>query len=263
MNAPPAQPAVSRLHDGGPAAQPAVLVHGSLADSASFRPLLRYLPDWTLVSYDRRGWGQSRELGHPQVTLDTHVADLCAVLATMPGPMLVAGHSYGGLVALSAAGQHPELFGAILAYEPPVRWLPWWPADDPWEQLVRQAAAGGGAAQAARSMLEAVLGPAGRALGQRGADDAGLAADGAALVIEMTEPSLDQPRFDPAEVRVPVLLAAGGGSLEHHREITRRLACLLPDARFTVLDGARHAAHVTHPARFANLIRHTRPAAQP
>jgi pimeloyl-ACP methyl ester carboxylesterase len=261
MSGPLAQPAVSRLHDGGPAAPSAVLVHGSLADSASFRPLLRHLTGWTLVSYDRRGWGQSRELGHPEVTLDTHVADLCAILGTMSAP-LVAGHSYGGLVALSAAGQHPELFSAILAYEPPVRWLPWWPVDDPWEQLVRQAVADGGSVQAARVMLEAVLGRAGRALGQRGGDEAGLAADGAALATEMTEPSLDQPRFDPAEVHVPVLLAAGSDSLGHHREITRRLACLLPNARFTVLDGAQHAAHVTHPARFANLVRHARPGGQ-
>jgi pimeloyl-ACP methyl ester carboxylesterase len=253
--------AVSRLSDGGPDAAVAVLVHGSLEDSGSFRGVARYLPGWTLAGYDRRGWGRSRELARPDLCLDTHVTDLCAVLREQGGPApVVAGHSYGGLVALSAAGAHPELFGAVVAYEPPVRWLPWWPADDPWEQMVRQAVADGATAEAARRLLEAVAGRGGRVLaGRGGAGQADLARDGAALAVEMTEPSLDQPRFEPAGLRIPVLLAAGTTSLGHHRDITRRLACLLPGARFALVEGAGHAAHITHPQKFAALIQHAVP----
>jgi pimeloyl-ACP methyl ester carboxylesterase len=74
------------------------------------------------------------------------------------------------------------------------------------------------------------------------------------LLAEMTDPGISTPRFDPCAVAVPVVLAAGGESLPHHRETCRRLAHLIPDGRYEEIAGASHIAHITHADRFADLV---------
>jgi pimeloyl-ACP methyl ester carboxylesterase len=231
----------------------AMLIHGTMDDSRCFEPMARHLSDWTAVSYDRRGWGRSRELGGPDTSLSTHVKDLRAILEGMPAAPIVAGHSYGAVIALSAADRHPELFAGIVAFEPPLRWLPWWPVDDPWEQAVLSASRKG-PEEAARSLLTAVVGQSGR-MGRGDRPMAGLAADGASLIAEMGDGSLDVPQFEPLTLETPVVVAAGSASLAHHKDVARRLADLLPNSKFIEVEGAKHLAHLSHPKEFASLVR--------
>jgi pimeloyl-ACP methyl ester carboxylesterase len=225
-----------------------VLVHGTMDRGSTFRKIGGKLGGWSVLTYDRRGWGDSRPLAHEGLTLDDHVADLVRILRTLHKPV-VAGHSYGGLVAVCAAARYPDLVGSVLAYEPPLRWLPWWPADEEWQRLVSEKLADGPAAVAA-ALIVAVTG---RKAMARGADDA-LAADGAAVITEMTDPGVDVPSFEPTAIEVPLLVAAGGKSLAHHREVSVRLADLVPHGTFAEVPGARHIGHVTHPAQFARLV---------
>lgn len=81
-----------------------------------------------LVFWDHRGHGRSGRLGHGQparddaetaaapehVTIEQTAADLAAVLAaTAPGdgPVILVGHSMGGMTIMALAAMHPELFG--------------------------------------------------------------------------------------------------------------------------------------------------------
>ncbi|MFE9094259.1 alpha/beta fold hydrolase [Streptomyces sp. NPDC007264] len=228
-------------------------MHGSMDRSISFRRVADHLPGRPVVGYDRRGWGRSRSMGGPHVSLETHVDDLCAVLAELDSPSVVVGHSYGALAAMAAAAREPESTAGVVAFEPPVRWLPWWPAADPWEETVSRSSAEGGPEQAARAMLAETLGGAGRLLLAR-AQPADLAADGASLLAEMADPTVDVPFFDPLDFRTPTVVAAGSLSVPHHREVARRLADLLPHGQFVEIQDARHAAHVSHPQEFAHLI---------
>ncbi|MGW1793133.1 alpha/beta fold hydrolase [Streptomyces tubercidicus] len=248
-----ARPAVSKVRGGSSetTARPVVIVHGSMDRSTGFRRVSDHLPDRTVIGYDRRGWGRSRSLGGPDVDHQAHVDDLSAILAELAAP-IVLGHSYGALVALAAAAADPSLVAGIVAIEPPVRWLPWWPADDPWEKTVRGAAAEGGPEQAARALLTELLGPASR-LHLARAQPSDLAADGAALISEMTDPTVDVPRFDPLTFATPTVVAAGSRSAPHHVEVARRLAELLPHGRFAEISGAGHASHVSHPQEVARL----------
>ncbi len=225
-----------------------VLIHGSMDRSDSFSRVARHLPEWKVVSYDRRGWGKSRPLGGPGTTLSDHVADAIAVLSTLDR-LIVVGHSYGGLIALCTAGTCPDLIRAVVAFEPPVRWLPWWPSEAPWERLIRESAADGPEA-VAHALYRAVVGHP-RIPARRG--QAELAADGAALLTEMTDATLDEPSFDPLTLGVPVVTAAGTDSLPHHRENSRRLAELVQAGQFIEIHGAGHTAHVSHPDTFAEL----------
>jgi len=134
-----AHPAITELATSGNPRGTVVFIHGSMDRSDSFRRVTRNLPEWKLVSYDRRGWGKSRTLGSPGTTLSNHVADAITILSKLDRAIVV-GHSYGGLIALCTVDTRLDLIRAVVAFEPPVRWLPWWPLQAPWERLIRESA---------------------------------------------------------------------------------------------------------------------------
>jgi pimeloyl-ACP methyl ester carboxylesterase len=90
-----------------------------------------------LVFWDQRSHGRSDRSDPELVSIDQLGADLHAVLtATAPGdePVVLVGHSMGGMTVMALADQHPELFGskvigAVListaaSTVDPVTWLP-------------------------------------------------------------------------------------------------------------------------------------------
>jgi pimeloyl-ACP methyl ester carboxylesterase len=66
-----------------------------------------------LVFFDQRGHGRSACTPLPDATIDRTGRDLGEVLdATAPtGPVILAGHSMGGMSVMALARQRPELFG--------------------------------------------------------------------------------------------------------------------------------------------------------
>jgi pimeloyl-ACP methyl ester carboxylesterase len=66
-----------------------------------------------LVLWDHRGHGRSARGGRRTATIDRTGRDLGEVLdATTPsGPVVLAGHSMGGMSVMALARQRPELFG--------------------------------------------------------------------------------------------------------------------------------------------------------
>ncbi len=95
--------------------QSVVFVHGftaSLEEFALQRETLRGRV--TTVLYDCRGHGRSRSGRLRNPTLDQLGRDLASVLeqAVPPGPVVLFGHSMGGMTIMSLARQRPDLFGA-------------------------------------------------------------------------------------------------------------------------------------------------------
>nr|WP_228046779.1 alpha/beta hydrolase [Saccharopolyspora sp. HNM0983] len=70
-----------------------------------------------LVSYDQRGHGRSDAGSLASMTIDQLGADLAAVLEqTCPdGPVVLIGHSMGGMAIMALAEQRPELVGERVA----------------------------------------------------------------------------------------------------------------------------------------------------
>lgn len=87
--------------------QPIILVHGGPDFDHTY--LLRLADTYRLIYYDQRGRGRSAPETQPDdVTMATDVADLHAIQsALLPGPAAILGHSWGGLLALEYAIQHP------------------------------------------------------------------------------------------------------------------------------------------------------------
>ena len=227
-----------------PRASPTVyLVHGSLDRAGSFSRVVRRLSDLRVVTYDRRGYGRSRAL--PIGVLADHVADLVALVG--PGPGVVVGHSYGGDVALGAAIASPATVVGVGAYEPPLTWLDWWPRRG-------RTAADEDPARFAQGFFERMVG---EGAWERLTDTARRErqADGPALLAELTDLRHGGPPFDLAALRVPAVFGRGGDSAWRHRRAGEELRRTVAGAELLDIAGARHGAHLTHPAAFADLVR--------
>jgi pimeloyl-ACP methyl ester carboxylesterase len=91
-----------------------VFCHGLALSLDSWHHQRRDLADLgRLVLWDQRGHARSGRGAPEATTIDQLGSDLRAVLeATAPtGPVVLVGHSMGGMTVMALADQHPELFG--------------------------------------------------------------------------------------------------------------------------------------------------------
>ncbi|MGP8000269.1 MAG: alpha/beta fold hydrolase [Streptosporangiaceae bacterium] len=111
--------------DPGPASQPdtelppvtVVFCHGYTLNQDCWHYQRRDLRGrYRLVFWDQRDHGRSgRSPGGRSASIDQLGADLGRVIAAVaPGdlPVILVGHSMGGMTIMALAGQHPELFGS-------------------------------------------------------------------------------------------------------------------------------------------------------
>ena len=81
-----------------------VLVHGAFADASGWNEVTRRLQDdaYTVLAP-----------ANPLRGVDSDSAYLASVLATIEGPIVVVGHSYGGFVATNAAAGNPNVTALV------------------------------------------------------------------------------------------------------------------------------------------------------
>ncbi len=94
-----------------------MLVHGFALDRRTWhfqRRFLAQLADPTVrqVIYDQRSHGRSERAPRASCTIDQLGRDLDAVLRALApdGPLVLVGHSMGGMTIMALAEQRPELF---------------------------------------------------------------------------------------------------------------------------------------------------------
>lgn len=232
---------------------PVALIHGSLDRSAGLLKLGRRLDDvFRVTRYDRRGYGRSIRRPGP-FGMAEQVDDLVEVIAAAggsAGAWLLVGHSYGGNVALALADRRPDLVAAVVVYESPLSWEPWWPHDTAGADAVAWR---DDPEEAAERFMRRLVGddrwdrlpPATRAARRR---------EGPAMVGELLD-LRERPPWDPARVTVPVLAMYGTSGREHHRRAIVELGRVLPDAEVIGIDGARHFGPNSHPMQVAAEIR--------
>jgi pimeloyl-ACP methyl ester carboxylesterase len=94
-----------------------VLAHGYVQSSrlwaGQVRDLLDARPDLQVVTYDHRGHGASGPTTRDRATIEQLGRDLARVLEEVvpDGPVVLGGHSMGGMTLMALAEQRPELFG--------------------------------------------------------------------------------------------------------------------------------------------------------
>src|SRR6185295_4733605 len=87
-----------------------VLVHGAFADGSSWNKVIRLLQtnDYNVTAVQQ-----------PLTSLEEDVAITRHILSLQPGPAILVGHSYGGVI-ITVAGNEPNVAGLvyIAAYAP-------------------------------------------------------------------------------------------------------------------------------------------------
>ena len=236
-----------------------------------------------LVFWDQRGHGRSGRSGPEHVSVDQLGADLYAVLAAVApgaGPVVLVGHSMGGMTIMALADQCPGLFGSKVigivlistaaSGIDPTCWLP-----GPLQPVARQVAA---------PLLRGVARGRRAALVERGRQAAGdlvflgtkyigfgdaqtspalvdflermIRATPVGVIADFFETLRDHDKEDVQDVlgRVPVVVIAGERDRIVPPELTGRLAAEIPGARLVSLPGAGHVVILERPAEVNEAI---------
>lgn len=246
-------------HGEGP---PLVLLHGSSATSDSWKPVIPHLSDaFTVITPDRRGRGGSGDAG--AYGLDREVADLRAVLdaiaddPTFDSEPTVLGHSYGGLVTLSAVldgmadGEPAFPVEGLVLYEPSI--LVGEHAEDDLADRMATLLAEGDRLGALRLFMEDGGGVPDVEQLPWWPEEANVD-----LVDTVVRENYEVEAFDlPAdpEVGVPTLLLTGERGPAHLKAAIEELDARLSGNEFVELDGIGHAANASAPRDLAAVIR--------
>lgn len=232
-----------------------VCIHSSASTSGQWRNLMAALADrYRAIAVDLYGYGKSPAWSADRRLRLADEIDLIEPVLPRTGRYHLAGHSYGGAIALRMALDQPDRIASLALYEPTI------------PQLL-------GHGTAARLEIERVRDDAIRLVR---AGDNEKAAEGfvgywvgpdawqamAAPARAAVARDMDKVRFEwwsdsdttwaegcrqiPA-LAMPVLLLTGTRTTAAARGVIMVLRQLLPEAEFVAFDGAGHMGPLTHP----------------
>ena len=239
--------------------RPVVLVHGTTGDHTTFRavgPMLARARD--VHAIDRRGRGASGDT--LPYAIEREFEDVAAVAAALAadgdGPVDLVGHSYGGRASLGAA-LLTDAVRRVVSYEgaPTPPGVSYHPAGI--EDRLRAALAAGDDNAALTAFMREIVGMPEPELAAYRENPVWPARAAAARTIlrELESEADETASLDRlGAVRQPVLQILGGAGLPVFRAATEALDARLADGRIVVIEGARHAAHHTHPDAFVAAV---------
>ncbi|WP_420750153.1 alpha/beta fold hydrolase [Rhodococcus sp. O3] len=254
------------------AALTVVLVHGHCQDADSWDDVCIHMAsEVRLVRYDQRGHGRSGSGEVSSLTLDGLAHDLDAVLRTLvpTGPVVLAGYSMGGMVAMAYARLYPAAIGARIVGMALIATAASGLAEQGVGRYLRHPAASmlhGAVARAPRAM-EVSKRAGGRlcSLLSRGRDGdswlrtAGLVLSSTTSVVAWSRllaafAVLDESAALAALASVPVVVAAGTADRYVPIAHSEAIVDLLPHAEFVRIVGAGHRILAECPDQVASAL---------
>ncbi|MBS1848722.1 MAG: alpha/beta hydrolase [Actinobacteria bacterium] len=230
-----------------------VFVHGAMDRGAGMAQLTRRFGDVPTMRYDRRGYGRAIGLGTGD--LARHVDDLVGLVADRP--VVLFGHSFGGLVVLGAAASGRLDVRAVITWEVPTPWIDRWPG---WARVTI-----GGSSDPAGDTAEAFMcSTIGRDRWERlGPSTRGARrAEGASLIADLDPRLAEASPFDPAQIDVPCTFGVGTVGSTPYQAAAAWMADRVPNSKVEIVDGAGHDAPVAQAESVARLVTATLAASQ-
>lgn len=235
--------------------RPTVLLHSSGLGARQWAGLAHaWRASRETWSLDLPGYGTSAGSSdgpEEALRLDLAAAEATLVLAAATGTADLAGHSYGGFLALHVARRRPELVGRLLLHEP-VAWgclL----SDGTDDEIAAYGAVvetlQRGESPGSEPWLRSFIGfwngeGAWERLPQR--RRTGLAAVGAKCASEVLAVCQDaEPSAAWSELNVPTLVTVGRATNPLEAAVCRYLVAAMPEASLKTIEGG-HLAPVTH-----------------
>jgi pimeloyl-ACP methyl ester carboxylesterase len=242
-----------------------VLLHSGVTDRRSwYETADRLSPGYSLVAYDRRGFGQS--LASSEAF--SHVRDLGSLLDALHlDQVWLVGSSVGGRVAVDATLTYPERVAGLVLLAPAISGSPDLESLDPQTErlgaLVEAAMEAGKLDEANRFeawlWLDGPAGPEGRISGP--VRELFLEMNAIALESE-AESAEDSSKSDRdawsrlPEITVPVTVAWGELDVPVLNERCQKIVDRLPNATGRKLPQVAHLPYLEDPDLSAEVIRH-------
>lgn len=240
-----------------------ILLHSSLSSRRQWRKLQSQLGDrYRLLGLDLLGYGETpmpAETG--DFTFAREVDLVERLMERVEGPVHLAGHSYGGAVALKTALRHPGRVRSVYAHEPVLFALlkseGCLAESNEIANLSRDTARRleqGHLEAAAEGFIDYWSGPGTwrripqdrkldflKAIPKIRLDFDAISNDGGGLA-------------EYANLTMPVLLTAGDTGAQPGRRVAELLAAALPNGSLRILEGAGHMAPVAEAERVNAII---------
>lgn len=230
---------------------PVILVGGAFNDRTTVAALAGVLaPDFTTITYDRRGRGDSGDTA--PYAVEREIEDLAALIAQVGGTASVFGHSSGAVLALEAAAAGIGI-DRVVAYEPPYA-TDEHPRADVVDEVRAQLAAGDRDGAVA-TFLKVAGTPEEMIEGMKQAPVWGwFTALAHTLPYDLTIVGRNaRPRDSLARIAVPTLVIGGGASDEALQSGARAAAAAVPGARHETLEGQDHGV-LQYPETLRDLL---------
>jgi pimeloyl-ACP methyl ester carboxylesterase len=228
---------------------PVILVGGAFNDRSTVAALAAALaPDFTAITYDRRGRGGSGNNNHG-FDVSREFDDLAAVIDRAGGTASVFGHSSGGVLAIEAALRGLPI-QRLAVYEPSYMKAGTRPkpGTDLYERLVQLIGQDRRDDAVTLFQTEAIGLPAAMIEGMQSSDMWGWFTGLAhTLPYDVAlHGDYEPPAGRLAALRIAVLAVDGSRSPEWVRTATRAVADAAPGGRYVTLDGQDHGV-LHHP----------------
>ena len=226
-----------------------VFSHGFFMNHAMFDPQVEALSDrWRCVAWDERGHGETQTSPDPFTYWDS-ASDLLGLLDHLGVQRAVlAGMSQGGFLSMRAALTAPDRVRALVLIDTQ-------PGAEAPEQLAGYdqlteawTAPGGPPPEVVAAVAALILGPE-YPDPERWMGPAAALAPDAMRQIYATLRDRDDISSRVDELTMPTLVIHGTDDASISVDIARTYVKDLPDATLVEIDGAGHAANLTHPAQ--------------
>lgn len=239
-----------------------VLIHGAWIDHHNWGELVPYLEkSYRVLNYDRRGHSRS-ERPNKQGSMQDDIADLVELLTYLDlAPVHLLGNSYGAMIALRIAAEHPEICLSVMVHEPPFLHLnevamsnkDVAEIDQLQRDVIEDLMAGEMESSIARFM-NAVIQP--NAWDTFPNDFRKfLISQAPSFIDDVNDPdpwSVDLEKL--AKFQQPILLTQGEHSAKFYGIILDEICNAVPQAERMVIHGADHGPQVSHPRDYAEII---------
>ena len=243
------------------AGSPLLLIHGSFSNGpatwAGQMDELRH--HHRLIVVDRRGHGQSPAEPRPYTIASDALDVLEAADWAGAGEIHVAGHSYGGMVALEMARIAPHRIKSLHLIEPP--YLSLMQDDSDVSSVIERGrdifrnAARVGPEHTATAFMEMLIGPAALADLRESPAWPGIVREAGRTAYEQFPVAYPPEYLAELSADLPVRVYTGGRSHPGLQNLARRLAELIPGAGLVEVPEATHAVQQFtehfHPALLA------------
>lgn len=244
------------VHGSG---EPVVLIHGSVV-ADSYVPMLSeaVLSRYRMVRYRRRGFGNST---HPAsiISISDQANDCHALMRHLNlSRAHVAGHSYGGVIALQLAMEHPTAVHSLALLEPALVGI----VPDSAQLMggmgpVVETYQKGDQRGALEGFLAWVAGPDWRRSFDAipGSFEMALADTDNFFRVEM--PALGEWRFtreDAQRLRAPVLAVLGADSAPIFHAVQQLVQAWMPKAKPVTIAGVNHMLQAVQPRALAETL---------